>query len=993
VVDCLTEVEVIGLLAGTPSPHAAARCAAHRARCDACRTLVATLLEGSSVAPGTIGPDGEGGPHADPTATGPTGDGRGASARGLAPGTRVGRYVVLEVIGHGAMGVVHAAYDPQLDRKVALELRRDGSGGDPEAGAHGAAAVTRVRLLREAQHMARLSHANVLAVHDAGLFGGDMFVAVDFVDGVTLADWLLARRRPWRDVVDVFAAAGAGLAAIHAAGVVHGDFTPSNVLVAHDGRVLVSDFGLSGRRTQHAPSADPEAGTPACMAPEQHRGEPAGPASDQFDFCAALYQGLYGARPFAGDTREALAAEVLAGNVREPRGGAVPAWVRQLVLRGLRPAPDDRHASMAELAAALRHRPDHARRGAVIVAGAVAAIACAAATAGVFGASDTPAPCAGGPDQLAEVWNADRRAQLVAAFSAIGAPYAADSAARVAAVIEGYRAAWIEAYEEACRATRVHHAQPEATLDVRMRCLRRCADELASLVQELSRADASALPRAVPAAYALADPARCADLVGDDEVAVPPAERVRAVEAARSRLAEAKSLIELGDATRAVDISSAAAETARELGYRPLEAEALSLLGVAQQNAGDPRAAAVTLERATLAALASGHGEELAYAAATLTAVLAHELADLPAAHRAERLAASALERAPARDDLAVRLHRARGVLLGAEGKYRDAIAEHERAVAIVVRLHGPDHYDAATLVNNIGAYHHDLGDVAAAAEHHRRALAILERAVGPDHPIVMKPLTGLALDLAAMRELDQAKALLERTVAIGERALGPDHIDLAGALRNLGTVALHRGELRDAARMLERAAAIEERAVGESRGLATTLHVLGAAYGDLGDTARGLSVCRRALAMMERIVGGDHPDLVHYVGTLARLHAQRGELARAVPLYRRALALVERAAPGHPIILPLLAQLGDAHLRRGDPRRAIPVLERALELARAESRGHASAAFALARALRAAGRDRRAIALARAARRTCEGEDPLCEPVERADIDAWLAR
>jgi serine/threonine protein kinase len=231
----------------------------------------------------------------------------------LGRGDRLGRYVIIDLLGSGGMGVVYTAYDPDLDRRVALKLLRPDRG--PSWGETG-----RLRLLREAQAIARLSHPNVIAVYDAGSFGDQVFVAMEFIEGGTLRQWL-EERPPWREVLDRFLLAGRGLAAAHAAGLVHRDFKPDNVLLSRDGRVRVMDFGLarpigepSRMEEWRAPAgsggnlASPltqwgEAlGTPGYMAPEQLRGEASDARSDQFSFCVSLYEALYGERPFLGDS-------------------------------------------------------------------------------------------------------------------------------------------------------------------------------------------------------------------------------------------------------------------------------------------------------------------------------------------------------------------------------------------------------------------------------------------------------------------------------------------------------------------------------------------------------------------------------------------------------------------------------------------------------------------------------------------------------------------
>ncbi|MBA2542205.1 MAG: serine/threonine protein kinase, partial [Deltaproteobacteria bacterium] len=233
----------------------------------------------------------------------------------LRRGATVGRFLVLGRLGAGGMGVVYAAYDPELDRRVALKLLRGSSREDD----------VRARLLREAQAAARLSHPNVVSVFDIGVFEGRVYFAMEYVEGVTLAEWLRGDRA-WPDIVEMFVQAGRGIAAAHEAGVIHRDFKPENVLVGRDGRARVVDFGLAraadGEPTPVpalASSADPDEtqpamrgisdrltrtgtllGTPRFMAPEQFAGGEITPSTDQFGFCVALYSALYRTLPFRG---------------------------------------------------------------------------------------------------------------------------------------------------------------------------------------------------------------------------------------------------------------------------------------------------------------------------------------------------------------------------------------------------------------------------------------------------------------------------------------------------------------------------------------------------------------------------------------------------------------------------------------------------------------------------------------------------------------------
>jgi protein kinase-like protein len=291
-------------------------------------------------------------------------------------GDRLGRYLLIKQLGAGAVGTVYAAYDPVLDRKVALKVLRP---------AIALTAQHRARLLREARAMARVASPNIVQVFDTGELDGFVYIAMELVQGGTLRTWLAERTRDWREIARVFEAAGRGLAAAHAAGLVHRDFKPDNVLLAGE-RACVGDFGLaSAAARRERPSerelvalaqAEPTLtrtgavmGTPAYMAPEQLDGEPADARSDQFSFCVALYEALYGTRPFPGGSIVELANEMRARPARAP-WRPIPSWLRELVMRGLAIDPAARHPSMDAIVEVLRARGERrwARRALLAVA-------------------------------------------------------------------------------------------------------------------------------------------------------------------------------------------------------------------------------------------------------------------------------------------------------------------------------------------------------------------------------------------------------------------------------------------------------------------------------------------------------------------------------------------------------------------------------------------------------------------------------------------------
>jgi len=387
---CPDEDEIVAYAQGHVGPAARERIGAHVDACEICVGLVAEAAR----------------------AAGTRVDGIGDAAPGLADGDDVpgrgstlGRYLVLDLLGRGGLGRVFSAYDPELDRKVAIKLL--------EPHALRGAADLRTRLVREAQALAKVRHPNVVAVHDVGVVGDQVFVAMELVDGTTLREWLLAKERDWTEIRDVFVAVARGLAAVHAAGLVHRDVKPTNILIGRDpqgahgyGRVQVADLGLARALDRDAGAgerplaASPRMaalddsltasgavmGTPAYMAPEQHRGERVDARADQFGFCIALFEALHGTRPFAGSTSEQLFAAAASGAFVDVQARRVPGWLRRVALRGLAAEPSDRHGSMQDVVVALQHDRSTRRRRA-----SVAALALVLGGAGLWGFVVAPA--------------------------------------------------------------------------------------------------------------------------------------------------------------------------------------------------------------------------------------------------------------------------------------------------------------------------------------------------------------------------------------------------------------------------------------------------------------------------------------------------------------------------------------------------------------------------------------------------------------------------
>ena len=361
----------------------------HVDRCTECRQLLSAIARTAATA-SLPGPGPGPGPGIDSTSpTFPIES--GPADPGLLAGRCIGRYRVLDRLGAGGMGVVYSAHDPQLNRKVALKvLRNEGTGPADRL-------PIRDLLLREAQAMAQLAHPNVVTVFDVGSVDDRVFIAMELIEGQTLSRWLQARRRDHGEIAAAFRAAGNGLAAAHAAGLIHRDFKPDNVLIGNDGRICVTDFGLarfaaSGVTPAHRGGAEASgggsatrtglAGTPAYMAPEQYRGQFTDARADQFSFAVALYEALYGERPFAPlQLIDRTGSPVVPA---APRGSDVPTALRRVLLRALSPEPDARYPSMRELLAAMGPAAPVPRRSGMVAGAAVVIAVATIVSAGAY---------------------------------------------------------------------------------------------------------------------------------------------------------------------------------------------------------------------------------------------------------------------------------------------------------------------------------------------------------------------------------------------------------------------------------------------------------------------------------------------------------------------------------------------------------------------------------------------------------------------------------
>jgi tetratricopeptide (TPR) repeat protein len=727
----------------------------------------------------------------------------------LCPGATVSRYVVLSEIGAGGMGVVYAAWDPELDRKVALKLLHPERLGEDEE-----------RLRREAQAMARLSHPNVVVVHDVGTYLSNVFVAMEFVEGQHLGAWLAEKPRPWKEVVDVFRRAGMGLASAHGAGLVHRDFKPQNVLVGRDGSIRVADFGLArsaGSVVRGAVPAVPSpgsllpqltmdgmvAGTPEYMAPEQLLGEDPDPRSDQFSFCVALFLALFGDIPYR---REFPTEPYLPGAVpKVPTASAVPKWVRRAVLKGLALDPAERWPDMPALLEELGRDPSR-RRAAWAIAAVVVVVA---AGTWLLRRPAAATMCRGAAERLAGAWDAGRRDALEAAFARSGAGRAGEQLRRSVVLLDGYAESWAKQRTEACEATHVRGEQSGELLDLRMACLDRRRDELSALVSLLATADPEIVARAPDAVLALEPLSTCADtqlLLSPRAVPRDPATLARLV-ALETRLAAVKAAVDAGREASTRGEAERVVLGARELGFAPFEAEASYALADLVERVGEFDAAAEEAFRCWAAAERGDHEEYRVRALSLLVWIDGNDRSRLGDAERWAGLGEASLSRLGAGGVLGADLHNAVGAALQSAGRAESALAHHGKALEFRVRAFGEESYEVAKSRNNIGTALFTQARFEEALDSFQGAVAILEKVLGV-HPATALCLSNIGSALIELRRPGPAREAHGRALSMRQELFGPESLWVGITEVNLALADLI-DRPRDALGHVERAEAL----------------------------------------------------------------------------------------------------------------------------------------------------------------------------------------
>jgi len=884
------------------------------------------------------------GEEAGTTATVPGAVATEAAASPFDVGATVGRYHLRERLGEGGMGVVFAAYDPGLDRTVAVKVLRHGYGGDRDE--------PHLRLQREGRVMARLSHPNVIQVFDVGYAQGSVFVAMEYVKGPTLKRWLELAHTP-AEILAVFAQAGRGLAGAHDAGFVHRDFKPSNVLVSDDGRVLVTDFGLARPvdATEPATAAtslvgaalyvtltreDAIVGTPAYMAPEQYRGDHLDARADQFSFCVALWHALYGALPFAGASWRELADAVTQGRrVEPPASAGVPPRVRAALERGLSPEPAQRFASMHDLLAALA--PPRRRTGRWLALGGAGALVAVALAAWSLGRAPAGDPCATRHDRFAGIWDVQARAAIHRAFAASGVGYAEPVFAEVARQLDARRVEWEAMRRDSCEATRVRKEQSDAALDLRAACLERRFTDLAAFVGVLRQADADTVKGAALRATSVGDVAECADVAALERRTPVPPEHRDAVDTLGRDLASARAQVEAGHVQDAAATVAALVDRARALDYPPVLAEALQLAAFLEEKTDHADRAESDLDQAVGAADAGGDDARRFEIELALTRVVGYlRERDADGMAHADR-ARAVLRRLGPSTRREAQLAKVLTTHHWTYGRYPEALREGALAIARFEQL-DPAGIDLASALHNVAIVYDDMNDAAHGLPLEDRALAIVRRALGPEHPRYGNSLNTRANLLRRLERLDEAEATQREHLALVERTLGPESSDAAAAHLNLGGILRDRDRLDDAIAELRRAVALYEHTAGPDH--SWTANALDNLGGVLSRSERPAlraeaePVLRRAVAIYTARLGPTAPPVATATRHLCEHLARVGRHADTIPLYQGAIRGVEASqGKDSPLLARPLLGLGQAHAALGHTAAARAALDRGLRV------------------------------------------------------------
>jgi|GEM_PF-2485777 len=846
-------------------------------------------------------------------------------------GARLGRHILVERVGAGGLAEVYLAYDPKLDRKVAIKIQRSSE--------QATQAVAEQRFVREAQAAARVTHPNVVGVFDAGTYDDSelpqaeqcglaregSYLVMEFMAGGDLRAWLDAEPRSRTAILSRFVEAGHGLSAAHEAGVVHRDFKPTNVLLTEQGHAKVADFGVArligattGDTTDGATDrliSTPDStmtlsgdrlGTPAFMPPEQARGDDVGPEADQYAFCLALLTELVG-YPFPEDS-----AQILQAKQRGPSPAVLarlPRWLSRVLARGLNPDADRRHPTMRALVRAL----DPARRRRRLTLGAAITGAVAAATG--LGASSAETPC---PTHALASWSNAHRLDVRRAFSESGLPYAQQLQSSTMAALDDFAGQWSKQKNEVCEALR---QQPtRRALHAANRCLDRLSVAFDTLVVQLADADPRTLSHADRMMGALEPPEGCRrgtparrldELWAPDRTAITRG------------IGRAEVLLRAGDLDGALETGRGAAAEARRRGEPELEGRARTLVGRAliasrrtEQAEDELRHAIIIAERSGSIADAvwamvshadalshNGHHEQAdAFAAMAYERALASSEVNLRVRANAALIYAVVASRAMILDAAEARLERAREVLGDSapeflqemllqarsslryrQGRFDEALADDEALFEGMSRRLGQRHPSSALARSNLGVALMRTGQLERSRETLQAAISVLEDNRDDDSPILIPSLHTLRLVERWAGDHEAELVHARRVLKVWKASKRSDPFRTATFSLMLAAALVDTGSLVEAQTLIDSVRPWVETEQADASSKITLARVVAALHLRLGDTQHAVAASTRGMEQVQAVTGASEWYELHLVHARALIAA--GQREAAVPV------------------------------------------------------------------------------------------------------------
>lgn len=857
-------------------------------------------------------------------------------------GQRVGRYEIRSQLGAGGMGTVYLARDPQLQRDVAVKLIRPERAGSEQA---------RARFVREARAMAKIVHANVVEVYDAGIAEGRPYVVMELVRGTTLDAWLAERPREPEQIRHHVYAAGRGLVAAHDAGLIHRDFKPANVLIGDDGRVRVSDFGLARalEESKREPSEDFETtqpedlvsltrtgailGSPVYMAPEQHQGEPelVDARADQFAFAVTMFEAVVGRRPYDSTSTLALLHAKIEGPPDVP---ADTAWLRahgSALQRALHPDPHARWPSVKILLDVLLTR--RSTRRTVVYAGAAAGI-------GLLSWALVPQAtqrCQLGEARASEVWNAEHREAVTTALAATGRAHAQETTAHALAELDARAAAWIEVYAEACES-------PERDLDKRMTCVESHRSRLAETIAKLEQADGATADRAIAIAAGSTTAAKCLEPATDSFAKLSEEQRAVA-EDIRVQLRHAKEDEHLGRTEAAEAATAVQLARARQVGDQWLIAFALNTRASALESLARYDEAMELLTESSKIAETAGEWKQAAASQIEAVFIEGYRRGNSDEALRLARQAEAALTRSSHSPQLEAALHSNIGATYHAMGRTDAACAS--MAAALEIREENPTAFRSAishrvamaTSRENVGSCMVMAGRYSEALPYLAAALEESKSVFGANNPEVASVHQALSAALESSGRNSEAIEEIDRSITLWSASLPANDPRLASAHADRGYALSSGGRLPEAIDALLLAADIMEKAKGSDHPRPWSYRANAAeAMVVLGRLDEATKVSRDALSrLLGSVPAPDRSRIVAYTaaGRVA-LAQQDGETALAH--FSNALGECKQLwGPDAPQSLSLHIDVAKSWQAVDNPAEAKAELERAVALAAIE--------------------------------------------------------